>query len=97
MEYSQILEQNCRIIVAEPDDLTSFAAAKTVCKQRGESLGQSVGCVLMQNLRILSASSLITFCSYKILLKNLMGISNESALLNTITHIIIVTFHEQFV
>ena len=90
LDYYQIIGQNCRIVFSEPSDLVAYAAAKRVARERCECLGQTVGCHLAQNLKITSLFTLLTFCSNRVLLKNLMGSSvSESTLLNSTTHIIL--------
>ena len=88
---SQILlasDQKCRIIFSQPFDLIAYHVATYMAKNRGESVGETIGYQTFTK-HCTSMNTVLTFCSHEILLKNLMSI-NDTVMLNSITHVVLV-------
>lgn len=90
LEFYQIIYQKCRIISSLPYNLQVYTTAKKVSEQRGELLGDTIGCHFYTNTKYSSDKTLLLFCTHEILLKNLMS-PNEVTFLNSVTHLIIVS------
>lgn len=80
-------EQKRRIILSQPSDLIASYTANLIAKLRNEDIGETVGYQTSLNNRM-SENTIITVCTHEILLKNLIQ-TNDSTLLNSITHFIV--------
>ncbi|XP_069370427.1 3'-5' RNA helicase YTHDC2 isoform X2 [Paralichthys olivaceus] len=81
----------CRILCTQPRWLAVLVVAERVAKERGESVGQTVGYHIRLECRH-GPMTLLTFCTNEVLLKTLM--SGDDCLKN-VTHVIVDEVNER--
>jgi len=81
-----------RVIVCEPRRLAVTTVSERVAQERDERLGDSVGYQIRLD-SCTSAKNLLTFCTYGVLLRSLMGGGDD--LVQNVTHIVVDEVHER--
>uniref|UniRef100_A0A672ZR70 RNA helicase n=1 Tax=Sphaeramia orbicularis TaxID=375764 RepID=A0A672ZR70_9TELE len=79
----------CRIFCTQPRRLAAIAVAERVAAERGECVGQTVGCWISFEV---SPMTLLTFCTSGVFLRTLMA---GDVSLTTVTHVIVDEVHER--
>ncbi|KAL1719478.1 hypothetical protein EV715DRAFT_251413 [Schizophyllum commune] len=89
----------CNIICTQPRRLAAISVADRVAKERGETVGQSVGYTVRFESRAPEPNGSITFCTIGVFLKKLqsglVGNSAGSEWLDTVQYIIVDEVHER--
>ncbi|KAG6857567.1 hypothetical protein H0H87_000166 [Tephrocybe sp. NHM501043] len=91
---------SCNIVCTQPRRLAAISVADRVAKERGETLGQSVGYQVRFEAKLPEEHGCITFCTTGIFLKRLQtaltdGIHPGSRSLDDVTHIVVDEVHER--
>ena len=88
----------CNVICTQPRRLAAISVADRVSKERGETLGQSIGYQVRFDARFPEQDGSVTFCTTGIFLKRLQsalaGDSGRDSLDN-VTHVIVDEVHER--
>ncbi|KAF7436819.1 hypothetical protein PC9H_003652 [Pleurotus ostreatus] len=92
---------SCNIICTQPRRLAAISVADRVSKERGESLGHSVGYHVRFENKLPEDNGSITFCTTGIFLKRMhsalsgIGDAMSTSDLDSVTHIIVDEVHER--
>ena len=89
---------NCNIICTQPRRLAAISVADRVAKERGETLGKSVGYHVRFDAKLPQPDGSITFCTTGVFLKQLQSYLSEhecSRTMDAITHIVVDEVHER--
>ena len=89
---------NCNIICTQPRRLAAISVADRVAKERGETLGKSVGYHVRFDAKLPLPDGSITFCTTGVFLKQLQSYLSEherSRTLDAVTHIVVDEVHER--
>ncbi|TFK77096.1 P-loop containing nucleoside triphosphate hydrolase protein [Pluteus cervinus] len=91
---------HCNIICTQPRRLAAISVADRIAKERGESLGQSVGYQVRFEARLPQEHGSITFCTTGIFLKKLQSAISPTNIadhqsLDDVTHILVDEVHER--
>ncbi|KAG6842205.1 hypothetical protein C0991_000175 [Blastosporella zonata] len=90
----------CNVVCTQPRRLAAISVADRVAKERGETVGQSVGYQVRFEAKLPEEHGCITFCTTGIFLKRLQtalsdGIHPGNRNLDDVTHIIVDEVHER--
>lgn len=87
----------CNIICTQPRRLAAISVADRVAKERGESLGKSIGYHVRFESRQPEPDGSVTFCTTGVFLKQLQSALSDSSAnsLDHVTHIIVDEVHER--
>uniref|UniRef100_UPI00358FE3E5 3'-5' RNA helicase YTHDC2-like n=1 Tax=Myxine glutinosa TaxID=7769 RepID=UPI00358FE3E5 len=91
LDASHVAGKPCRLLCAQPHQLTAVTIAERVAAERGEDVGETVGYQIPLESRV-SPKTLLTFCTNGVLLRTLMG-GDEA--IQSVTHIIVDEVHER--
>uniref|UniRef100_UPI00358E8D95 3'-5' RNA helicase YTHDC2-like n=1 Tax=Myxine glutinosa TaxID=7769 RepID=UPI00358E8D95 len=91
LDASHVAGKPCRLLCAQPRQLTAVTIAERVAAERGEHVGETVGYQIPLESRV-SPKTLLTFCTHGVLLRTLMG-GDEA--IQSVTHIIVDEVHER--
>ena len=89
---------NCNIICTQPRRLAAISVADRVAKERGETLGKSIGYHVRFDAKLPQPDGSITFCTTGVFLKQLQSYLSEherSRTMDAITHIVVDEVHER--
>ena len=89
---------NCNIICTQPRRLAALSVADRVAKERGETLGRSIGYHVRFDAKLPQPDGSITFCTTGVFLKQLQSYLSEherSRSLDAVTHIVVDEVHER--
>ncbi|KAF5370240.1 hypothetical protein D9615_010076 [Tricholomella constricta] len=90
----------CNIVCTQPRRLAAISVADRVAKERGETVGRSVGYQVRFEAKLPEEHGCITFCTTGVFLKRLQTALSESThpgsrSLDDVTHIIVDEVHER--
>ncbi|KAF7320340.1 hypothetical protein MKEN_00818800 [Mycena kentingensis (nom. inval.)] len=90
----------CNIVCTQPRRLAALSVADRVAKERGETLGQSVGYQVRFEAKLPLEHGQITFCTTGVFLKRMQSnLANdtrfESRSLDDVTHVVVDEVHER--
>lgn len=86
----------CNIICTQPRRLAAISVANRVAKERGETLGDSVGYQVRFDAQHPKPHGSITFCTIGIFLKRMQSaLEGRDAGMDSITHVIVDEVHER--
>jgi small subunit ribosomal protein S24e len=88
----------CNVICTQPRRLAAISVADRVAKERGETLGRSIGYHVRFDARLPQSDGSITFCTTGVFLKQLQSYLTEherSRSLDAVTHIVVDEVHER--
>ena len=89
---------NCNIICTQPRRLAAISVADRVAKERGETLGRSIGYHVRFDAKLPLPDGSITFCTTGVFLKQLQSYLSEherSRTMDAVTHIVVDEVHER--
>ena len=89
---------NCNIICTQPRRLAAISVADRVAKERGETLGKSIGYHVRFDAKLPLPDGSITFCTTGVFLKQLQSYLSEherSRSMDAVTHIVVDEVHER--
>ena len=89
---------NCNIICTQPRRLAAISVADRVAKERGETLGKSIGYHVRFDSKLPQPDGSITFCTTGVFLKQLQSYLSEhenSRTTDAVTHIVVDEVHER--
>ncbi|KAJ7487601.1 P-loop containing nucleoside triphosphate hydrolase protein [Mycena galericulata] len=90
---------SCNIVCTQPRRLAALSVADRVAKERGETLGKSVGYQVRFEAKLPEEHGAITFCTTGVFLKRLQSaLSNdqrEGRSLDDVTHVVVDEVHER--
>lgn len=89
---------NCNIICTQPRRLAAMSVADRVAKERGETLGKSIGYHVRFDSKLPQPDGSITFCTTGVFLKQLQSYLSEHEISRTtdaVTHIVVDEVHER--
>ncbi|KAJ7092729.1 P-loop containing nucleoside triphosphate hydrolase protein [Mycena epipterygia] len=91
---------SCNIVCTQPRRLAALSVADRVAKERGETLGKSVGYQVRFEAKLPEEHGAITFCTTGVFLKRLQSsLSNDtradSRPLDDVTHVVVDEVHER--
>ncbi|KAJ7103530.1 hypothetical protein B0H15DRAFT_875068 [Mycena belliarum] len=91
---------SCNVVCTQPRRLAALSVADRVAKERGETVGKSVGYQVRFEARLPDEHGAITFCTTGVFLKRLQSaLSNESHAdgrsLDDVTHVVVDEVHER--
>ncbi|KAF7306929.1 hypothetical protein MIND_00485500 [Mycena indigotica] len=91
---------SCNVVCTQPRRLAALSVADRVAKERGESLGQSVGYQVRFEAKLPEEHGAITFCTTGVFLKrmqsSLAGDNRfEGRSLDDVTHVVVDEVHER--
>jgi small subunit ribosomal protein S24e len=91
---------SCNIVCTQPRRLAAISVADRVAKERGETLGKTVGYQVRFEVKLPEDHGSVTFCTTGILLKRLQSALADtrhftSMSLDDVTHIIVDEVHER--
>ncbi|KAJ6604653.1 P-loop containing nucleoside triphosphate hydrolase protein [Mycena vulgaris] len=90
----------CNVVCTQPRRLAALSVADRISKERGETLGQSVGYQVRFEAKLPDEHGAITFCTTGVFLKRLQSsLSHESRSdgrsLDDVTHVVVDEVHER--
>ena len=88
----------CNIICTQPRRLAAISVADRVAKERGETLGRSIGYHVRFDAKLPQPDGSITFCTTGVFLKQLQSYLSEherNRSLDAVTHIVVDEVHER--
>ncbi|KAJ6519821.1 P-loop containing nucleoside triphosphate hydrolase protein [Mycena sanguinolenta] len=90
----------CNVVCTQPRRLAALSVADRVAKERGETLGKSVGYQVRFEAKLPEEHGAITFCTTGVFLKRLQSsLSNDTRFgdrsLDDVTHIVVDEVHER--
>ncbi|KAJ7181662.1 P-loop containing nucleoside triphosphate hydrolase protein [Mycena crocata] len=90
----------CNVVCTQPRRLAALSVADRVAKERGQTLGQSVGYQVRFEAKLPEEHGAITFCTTGVFLKRLQSaLSNDQRLdgrsLDDVTHVVVDEVHER--
>ena len=88
----------CNIICTQPRRLAAISVADRVAKERGETLGRSIGYHVRFDAKLPQPDGSITFCTTGVFLKQLQSYLSDterSTSLDAVTHIVVDEVHER--
>lgn len=94
----QVEGSKCNIVVTQPRRIAAISVANRVAKERGESVGQTVGYSVRFDQRPAQKHGSINFCTTGVFLRTLQSTLTENdpgGYLDYITHIVIDEVHER--
>jgi len=91
LEDAYANQKAVRVVVCEPRRLAAVTVSERVAQERDEEIGVSIGYQIRLD-SCTSAKNMVTFCTYGVLLRSLMGGDHVTS---TLTHIIIDEVHER--
>lgn len=91
LEEAHASARPVRVVVCQPRRLAATTVAERVAQERDEQLGDTIGYQIRLD-SCTSARNLVTFCTYGVLLRSLMGGDQIS---QTLTHVIVDEVHER--
>ncbi|KAJ7630939.1 hypothetical protein FB45DRAFT_916982 [Roridomyces roridus] len=91
---------SCNIVCTQPRRLAALSVADRVAKERGETLGKSVGYQVRFEAKLPEEHGAITFCTTGVFLKRLQSAlsgerSFEGRSLDDVTHVVVDEVHER--
>ncbi|KAJ7071028.1 P-loop containing nucleoside triphosphate hydrolase protein [Mycena amicta] len=91
---------SCNIVCTQPRRLAALSVADRVAKERGETLGQSVGYQVRFESKLPEEHGAITFCTTGVFLKRMQSnLSNDNRFegrsLDDVTHVVVDEVHER--
>ncbi|KAJ7225511.1 P-loop containing nucleoside triphosphate hydrolase protein [Mycena pura] len=91
---------SCNIVCTQPRRLAALSVADRVAKERGETLGQSVGYQVRFEAKLPEEHGAITFCTTGVFLKRLQSnLANDTRFemrsLDDVTHVVVDEVHER--
>ncbi|RDB28425.1 ATP-dependent RNA helicase DHX36 [Hypsizygus marmoreus] len=91
---------NCNIVCTQPRRLAAISVADRVAKERGETVGKSIGYQVRFEAKVPEEHGCVTFCTTGMFLKRLQSALSDSSLsgsrsLDDVTHIIVDEVHER--
>ncbi|KAF7310915.1 hypothetical protein HMN09_00634800 [Mycena chlorophos] len=91
---------SCNIVCTQPRRLAALSVADRVAKERGETLGQSVGYQVRFEAKLPEEHGNITFCTTGVFLKRMQSsLANDSRFdgrsLDDVTHVVVDEVHER--
>ncbi|KAJ7634307.1 P-loop containing nucleoside triphosphate hydrolase protein [Mycena polygramma] len=90
----------CNVVCTQPRRLAALSVADRVAKERGETLGKSVGYQVRFEAKLPEEHGAITFCTTGVFLKRLQSaLSNDTRFegrsLDDVTHVVVDEVHER--
>ena len=89
---------NCNIICTQPRRLAAISVADRVAKERGETLGRSIGYQVRFDAKLPLPDGSVTFCTTGVFLKQLQSYLSEhesGRTTDAVTHIVVDEVHER--
>jgi len=83
--------QCVRLVCCQPRRITAVTVAERVAQERGEKVGGTIGYQIRLESCV-SPRTVVTFCTFGVLLRSLMG---GDAVLSALTHVIVDEIHER--
>ncbi|CAB3374299.1 Hypothetical predicted protein [Cloeon dipterum] len=91
LEQATTAGKACRLICGQPRRIAAVSVSERVASERGEELGGTIGYQVRLESRT-SLKSLLTYCTYGVLLRSLMA--GDTALAS-VSHVIVDEVHER--
>ena len=89
----------CNIICTQPRRIAAISVAQRVARERGETLGQSVGYQVRFDAKMPQPNGSLTFCTTGVFLRRLQSALSDAestnGFLDSITHVVIDEVHER--
>ncbi|KAJ7783789.1 P-loop containing nucleoside triphosphate hydrolase protein [Mycena maculata] len=87
---------SCNVVCTQPRRLAALSVADRVAKERGETLGKSVGYQVRFEAKLPEEHGAITFCTTGVFLKRLQSaLSHDGRSLDDVTHVVVDEVHER--